>query len=82
MTNPQDAVIEFIRNDIGYTGPLDASMDLLEAQILDSFNVVQLAMFLQQRFRIELEGEDLVRSNLSTLAAIAALVDRRQTARP
>lgn len=82
MTTPQDAVIEFIRNDIGYTGPLDPSMDLLEAQILDSFNVVQLAMFLQQRFQIELEGEDLVRSNLSTLAAIAALVDRRQAARP
>lgn len=82
MTTPQDAVIEFIRNDIGYTGPLDPSMDLLEAQILDSFNVVQLAMFLQQRFQIELEGEDLVRSNLSTLAAIAALVDRHQAARP
>lgn len=78
--NPQDVVVEFIRSDLGYAGPLDASMNLLEAQILDSFNVVQLAMFVQQKFQIELEGEDLTRSNLSTLNSIGALIERRRAA--
>lgn len=78
--NPQSAVIEFIRNDLGYDGPLDANMNLLDAQILDSFNVVQLAMFVQQKFQIELEGEDLTRANLSSLNSIEALIERRKSA--
>jgi acyl carrier protein len=73
-----EALTGFIRQDIGYAGDLDSDKDLLESQILDSFNIVQLAAFVQQRFELELEAEDLVRTNLATLAGIAALVRRKQ----
>lgn len=74
------ALSEFIRREIGYDGTLDADMDLLEAHVLDSFNIVQLAMFVQQRFDVELEAEDLVRANLSTLSSISTLIERKRAA--
>lgn len=80
MASDIEALCGFIREEIGYDGALAVDMDLLQAQVLDSFNIVQLAMFVQQRFEVELEAEDLVRANLSTLSAIAALVDRKRAA--
>jgi acyl carrier protein len=65
---------------MGYDGSLDPDVDLLEAKILDSFNIVELAVFIQERFQIELEAEDVVRANLSTLSSMISLIKMRQTA--
>lgn len=62
MASDIEALCGFIREEIGYDGALAVDMDLLQAQVLDSFNIVQLAMFVQQRFEVELEAEDLVRA--------------------
>lgn len=80
MASEIDALCAFIRNEIGYDGALTADMDLLETRVLDSFNIVQLAMFVQQQFGLELETEDLVRVNLSTLTNILALISRKRAA--
>jgi len=77
MADPIDQLREFIRNELGYEGELDADMDLLKAQVLDSFSVVEVATFIQQRFDMELEGEDLVRANFDKLSSMAALIERR-----
>ena len=37
-------------------------------------------MFIQEEFEIELDADDLVRSNLASLANIVALVERKQAA--
>ena len=37
-------------------------------------------MFVQQRFDVELEAEDLVRANLSTLSNVSALIERKRAA--
>lgn len=78
-TELQD-LCDFIRTEIGYEGQLDPEVDLLETHILDSFNVVQLAMFIQDHFRIELEAEDLVRANLATLVHMIDLIRKKKTA--
>jgi len=78
MGTKLEIIAEYIRREIGYQGELDPEIDLLEAQILDSFSIVQLAMFIQDRFGIELEAEDLVRANLAKLSSMAALIDRRK----
>ena len=52
----------------------------LDAKILDSFSIVQLAVFVQERFGVELEADDLTRANLATLSSIVALIDRRKAA--
>jgi acyl carrier protein len=70
----------YIRNETGYEGDLPPDLDLLEKQVLDSFSIVQWAMFIQERFGIELEAEELVRDNLSSLSKVMALVDGKRAA--
>jgi acyl carrier protein len=70
---------DYIRQEIGYDGELDPDIDLLEKQILDSFNVVQWAMFIQDRFKVELEAEDLVRDNLCSFSKVIALIDNKRS---
>lgn len=74
MNDDIQALIEFIRNETGYAGPIDEDVDLLEAGVLDSFNIVSLAMFAQERFGIEFEGEEMIRDNLARLSTLAALI--------
>jgi acyl carrier protein len=71
-------LIDYIRQETGFEGPLTADDDLLAAGVLDSFNIVSLALFAQERFEVELEGEDLVRDNLARLSALAALIVQRR----
>jgi acyl carrier protein len=78
MSSTLDVLIDYIRGETGWTGPLSADEDLLQAGVLDSFNIVSLAMFAQERFEVELEGEDLVRDNLATLSALVALIEKRK----
>lgn len=77
MPSDIDILTDYIRSETGHTGTIGPDDDLLEAGILDSFNIVSLAMFAQERFGVEFEGEDLVRDNLATLSALAALIRAR-----
>lgn len=78
MNEIVDVLIGYIRDETGYSGDLSADIDLLQSGILDSFNIVSLALFAQQRFEVELEGEDLVRDNLAKLSSLAELIERRR----
>lgn len=69
---------DYVRRESGYEGDIDPEADLLDANILDSFSVVQLAVFIQEQFGVELEAEDFSRANLATLASIVALIDKRK----
>lgn len=81
MATELQVLCDFIRSEIGYEGALGPDIDLLEKQILDSFSIVQLAVFIQERFQIELEAEDLVRANLARLSNMIALIDRKKAAK-
>lgn len=70
----------YIRDEMGYDGVVDPETDLLEAGILDSFTIVQTAVFIQEQFGIELEAEDLVRANLSTLSNMVTMIDKQRSA--
>jgi len=80
MTSDLDILAGYIRTELDYDGPLDPEADLLEAHILDSFNIVQMAMFIQETFGVELDGEDLVRANLARLSSMVALIARKRAA--
>lgn len=80
MKNEIDVLTEYIRNETGFAGALGADDDLLESGVLDSFNIVSLAMFAQERFEVEFEGEDLVRDNLARLSSLVALIRLRRGA--
>jgi acyl carrier protein len=78
MPTEIEVLEEYIRRETGYKGELHPDADLLEGKILDSFNIVELAMFIQERFEIDLDAEDLVRSNLARLSAIVGLIERKR----
>lgn len=78
MNDTVAVLVEYIRNETGFAGELSADDDLLKAGVLDSFNIVSLALFAQERFEVELEAEDLVRDNLAKLSSLAALIERRR----
>ena len=40
----------------------------------------ELGVFVQDRFNLELDGEDLTRENLATLTSISALIAKRKSA--
>ncbi|MEO8247887.1 MAG: phosphopantetheine-binding protein [Burkholderiales bacterium] len=78
MSHEIDVLAQYIRDETGFEGPLGADDDLLEAGVLDSFNIVSLAMFAQERFEVEFEAEDLVRENLARLSSLVALIRQRR----
>lgn len=78
MTSDLDVLCGFIREKLGHQGELDPTADLLRLEILDSFNIVEMAMFIQQTFGIELQGEDITRDNFARLADMVALIERRR----
>lgn len=78
MGSDLEIIASFFRDSLGYEGALDPNADLLEEGILDSFNVVDLAMFIEQKFGIELHDEDISRENLAKLNDMVALIERRR----
>jgi len=80
MSDEATIICDYIRDEIGYRGEIHPEADLIEREILDSFSVVELAMFIQTRFGIEFEPEDLVRANLCTLSRLVALIDSKKKA--
>jgi methoxymalonate biosynthesis acyl carrier protein len=79
VSNEINILTEYIRKESGFNGALGADDDLLESGVLDSFSIVSLAMFAQERFEVEFEGEDLVRDNLARLSSLVALIRLRRT---
>jgi acyl carrier protein len=80
MPSEIDILSDYIRTEMAYSGPLDPTMDLLEEKVLDSFSIVQMAVFIQDKFEVELDANDLVRENLSTLSRMVELINKRRTA--
>ena len=80
MTNPIEKLRDYIRDEVGYDGDISAHVDLLEEKILDSFSVVEMATFIQTNFDVELQGDDLIRENFSSLENMATLISKRSAA--
>ena len=78
MTTELQVLQDFIRGETGYKGELHPDLDLMEGKVLDSFNIVVLATFIQSHFNVELEADDLVRANLSRLSSILLLIDKKR----
>ena len=53
---------------------LDLSQSLLDSGVIDSTGVMELVMFLEETFGIDVNDSDLVPENLDTIANIAAFV--------
>ena len=79
MAAELETLSDYIRDEVGYDGELNPDVDLLDARILDSFSVVEIAAYIQSSFDVELEAEDLTRDNFTSLTNMVALINRRKS---
>ncbi len=78
MSEIIEALVGYIRNETGFQGEISPDQDLLSAGVLDSFSIVSLAVYAQERFGVDLDGDDMIRDNLACLTALAKLIERRR----
>lgn len=78
MATTLEILKDYIRDEFGYQDEIDPDTDLLDARILDSFSIVQIAVFIQDKFGLELEAEDIARSNLAKLSSMIELIEKHQ----
>ena len=66
----------FGRTEVELSG--DASF--LESGIIDSTGVLELVAFLEEKFQVKVEDEDLIPANLDSIKAIVRYVERKHAA--
>ena len=60
----------------GRTETLTDDTPLL-GNVIDSQGVIEVVSFVQQRFKIEIDDEDVTTDNLATLKSVVALVEKK-----
>lgn len=83
MQNVEELVRQYIAQNIlfsnnGYPYADDASF--LDEGIIDSMNVLELVAFVEEKFGITVQDQDIVPDNFDSVSKLAAYV-RRQAAR-
>jgi acyl carrier protein len=79
----RDAVRDYILQNYLFTADASALRDdvsLMQAGVIDSTGVLELVMFLQERFGIEVADEEMLPENLNSVDAIVAFVRRKSAA--
>ncbi|OGV42618.1 MAG: hypothetical protein A2X46_04965 [Lentisphaerae bacterium GWF2_57_35] len=56
----------------------DHKHSLFDGNVVDSFGMVELITFLEERYAIRFEGKDLVKEHLESIDRLAELVLQRQ----
>lgn len=70
-------LIDFLRTDLGVeTAGLDADTPLFSSQLVDSFALVTLMMFLEREAGIRIAPGDVTLDNMDTVARMLAYVAR------
>ena len=80
MKNVEEKVRAYIAQNIlfsgdGYPYPDDASF--LNEGIIDSMNVLELVMFVENNYGITVEDQDIVPDNFDSISKLAAYIRRK-----
>lgn len=75
-TDVGDAIMAFLRERFGVE-PRSADANLIEDGILDSMMFVDLVVFIEERFGVVAELDDLEIDNFATVAGMARFVTER-----
>lgn len=71
----REYLVKELLNHDGLALPDD--VPLIEEGYLTSLQAVELVLFLEERFRIEIDPEEVTEDNFRTLVSIAALVEKK-----
>ena len=84
MADYVSAVREFVVENFLYGdgSRLEENTSFLDHGIIDSTGLLELVGFLEQRFEIHVEDEELVPENMNSLACISSYIDRKLNSKP
>ena len=54
----------------------DDSVQLVEDEIIDSFDIANLVANMEEEFGIEIDGEDIIPENFNTISDIETLIQK------
>ncbi len=83
MADVKQEIVKFIEENfvMGRKNiTLDPEKSLIESGIMDSTGVLELVMFLEERFNIKIEDEELVPENLDTINNLVAFLKKKGVA--
>jgi acyl carrier protein len=74
------AIKTFIRTELIYDDEkdFDENTNLIERGIVDSMSLVRLISFLEENYNIQVQDEDIVPENFSSLTKIASFLARHK----
>ena len=78
---PREQIREFILKNYLFStdeAALADEVSLMKTGIVDSTGVLELIMFLQERFGIEVADEEMIPENLDSVRSIVAFVARKR----
>ena len=61
----------------GDPNELKENQSLLESGIIDSFGIMKLLAFIEQKFQLKVSDEELIPENFETLSTIAKLISQK-----
>jgi acyl carrier protein len=80
MTLERDRIARFLRDFIVeqlLDDELEADVDPLAADAVDSLGLEQLVDFVASEFGVTIDGEEMVRANFGSIPSLAALIETK-----
>ena len=82
MASPdvENALAEFIENEVAYDrggAPIRPDEPLLQG-IIDSTGMLRLVLFIEERFGVRVEDEELVPENFETVGTLADFIENKR----
>jgi acyl carrier protein len=78
--NIKETLRQFIATELateGSRGPIADNDLLIEQGIIDSFGIMSLLGFLEEKFAVRIEGDELMPENFASIGAISDLIGRK-----
>jgi acyl carrier protein len=77
MNSVEEKIREYIAQNILFTNkgyPYDDNVSFLDNGIVDSVNVMELVMFVEETFQIKVKDDDIVPDNFDSVECLASYV--------
>jgi acyl carrier protein len=76
----KEIVREFISHEMLHDSretPINDEDQLIESGIIDSLGIMTLLVFLEEKFSLQISGDDLIPENFGSINTISDLIDRQ-----
>lgn len=70
----EEALISYIQTEVNPRVKVDLDTDLLAGEVLDSLGILAVIGFVEDRYDLEIDAEDVSKDSFRTVSAIRQLV--------